>query len=44
MPTKNVTIDNICPLINYSPVGAWQEGDGNDPNSAKSVSVAGHQR
>jgi hypothetical protein len=35
MPTKNVTIDNISPLISYSPVGAWSEGNSSDPFFAK---------
>ncbi|KIM75629.1 hypothetical protein PILCRDRAFT_13409 [Piloderma croceum F 1598] len=30
MPTKNMTIDNINPLIDYSPKGAWSEGNISD--------------
>jgi hypothetical protein len=39
MPTKNITIDNISPLINYSPVGGWSEGNSSDPYFSKPVQI-----
>jgi hypothetical protein len=43
MPTKNMTIDNINPLIDYSPKGAWSEGNISDPYFPKSELVGSCQ-
>ncbi|KAJ7861732.1 hypothetical protein B0H14DRAFT_3863354 [Mycena olivaceomarginata] len=35
MPTANYTIDDVSPLIQYAPAGAWSAGKAADPSSSK---------
>ncbi|KAF7297189.1 hypothetical protein MIND_00952000 [Mycena indigotica] len=37
----NVTVDNISPLIQYAPAGAWREGSASNDNLASSYSNGG---
>jgi hypothetical protein len=39
MTLRNYTIDNISPLISYSPAGAWKEGEA-ELDDLTSMSVA----